>query len=278
MGTAAEIYTARFNAFNAQRERLYGKVLESEPAPSFARGGRGLLDPHRTLDPASERIASYVRPDNVVIDVGGGPGRLSLPLALRCREVINVDLSANFGEQFRAAASGAGITNARFVQADWLQVDDVEGDIALMASVTYFVGDIVRFISKWQSVTRRRVLIVVSPLSTRDLNASLYRLVFDEELHPAPGLRELVPVLWKMDIYPEVIILPGAAGSQRLPQSAGEAIQWALQQLPVDASPDGTERVKRHFGELFAETPKGFRPLWRPELPTFLVTWEAKRK
>ncbi len=37
-----------------------------------------------------EAITSYVQPEDTVIDVGGGAGRVSLPLALCCQEVINV--------------------------------------------------------------------------------------------------------------------------------------------------------------------------------------------
>lgn len=61
MPSAAEEYTARAQAFNKQREQFYGQVLRSEPAPSFARGGRGVADPNRPLDPQTEMIASYIQ-------------------------------------------------------------------------------------------------------------------------------------------------------------------------------------------------------------------------
>jgi SAM-dependent methyltransferase len=41
----------------------------------------------------------------VVVDVGGGAGRYSLPLASRCREVVNVDPSAAMGAAFAANAA-----------------------------------------------------------------------------------------------------------------------------------------------------------------------------
>ena len=69
-------------------------------------------------------------------------------MALRCREVINVDSSEGMGEEFRECAAEAGITNARLVQSDWLEVEGVQGDVIVTANVTYFVRDIVRFISK----------------------------------------------------------------------------------------------------------------------------------
>jgi hypothetical protein len=50
-----------------------------------------------------------------VIDVRGGAGRISLPLALRCREVINVEPSPTMAIGFRTNAAGAGISNMRII-------------------------------------------------------------------------------------------------------------------------------------------------------------------
>lgn len=278
MPTAAEQYIAQAKTFNGQREKFYGRALRTEAAPSFARGGRGVADPNRALDPQTEMIASYIQPDDVVVDVGGGAGRLSLLLASRSKEAINVDMSASMGAQFTDIAKESGINNARFVQGDWMSVSGVEGDVVLMASVTYFVHDIVPFIKKWQDAARRRVIISVAALSSRDLNAGLYQTVFDEELRVAPAFKELLSALWEMDIYPEVRIPPtGGRRDMTLPQTRDEATQWALQQLPVEAPADGAAKVEAHFDELFASSPNGFRPLWRPRDRSFLVTWEVER-
>src|SRR5712692_2364896 len=92
--TAADRYAARVEAVLAQRTRLRGP---QPPGDLFA----GLpadhplmkADPRRALDPNLEAIASSIEPNDVIVDIGGGAGRVSLPLALRCREVINVDPS-----------------------------------------------------------------------------------------------------------------------------------------------------------------------------------------
>src|SRR5882672_9819139 len=87
MMTAAETYAARIDAVQAQRARLHGT-----PPPQDPWGGlvarRFRADPHRQLDANLAVLASYTRPEDVLIDVGGGAGRVALPLALRCREVI----------------------------------------------------------------------------------------------------------------------------------------------------------------------------------------------
>jgi tRNA/tmRNA/rRNA uracil-C5-methylase (TrmA/RlmC/RlmD family) len=78
--------------------------------------------PHRSLDANLEVIASYVQGEEVVIDVGGGAGPISLPLALRCREVGNVDASASMLAAFEALAAGASIQKARAVVERWQAV------------------------------------------------------------------------------------------------------------------------------------------------------------
>ena len=69
---AADRYAARVDAVLTQRTRLRGR---QPPGDLFA----GLptdhplmkADPRRPLDPNLEIIASYIQPDDVIVDVGG---------------------------------------------------------------------------------------------------------------------------------------------------------------------------------------------------------------
>jgi len=119
--SAADRYAARVDIVLAQRTRLRGP----QP-PGDKRAGCPTdhplvkADPLRRLDPNLAIIASYIEADDVIIDVGGGAGRISLPLALRCREVINVEPSTIMANGFRTNAAGRGKASAlRSCRAPW---------------------------------------------------------------------------------------------------------------------------------------------------------------
>ena len=77
--TAAETSAARIDAVSAQRLRIHGhQPLEDRFGGPVAQCFR--CDPHRSLDANLQVVASYVQPDDVLTDVGGGVG-LSLPHA-----------------------------------------------------------------------------------------------------------------------------------------------------------------------------------------------------
>ena len=80
--TPAETYAARIDAVQAQNLRIYGPPSGGDHWAAAARQFR--FDPRRELDRNMVAIASYVQPDDIVVDVGGGAGRVGLPLALRC--------------------------------------------------------------------------------------------------------------------------------------------------------------------------------------------------
>ena len=283
--TAAETYAARIDAVRAQRARLHGVPPPDDPWEGpVARRFRA--DPHRPLDANLAVLASYTRPEDVLLDVGGGAGRVALPLALRCREVITVDASPGMGAEFAAVAAEAGITNARFIHANWLEAEGLQGDVALTANVTYFVRDIVRFIEKLATAARRRVMITVWSVANPNQNAKLFHLVYREEQVAVPGHRELLPVLWELGILPDVHVLPGVPrvpggpiGAQ-LPQTPDDAVQLALQGQWLGPHDHRRARdlIEERFSELFAPSPEGFRLLWRQEARELLITWETDER
>lgn len=276
--TAAEHYAAMVDAANAQLLRVRG----AQPADVFGpiRARRFRQDPHRQSVGTLAALAAYVEPRDVVLDVGGGAGRYGLPLALRCREVINVDPSPAMKEEFEACAVAAGITNARFIQSGWLKADGIKGDLALVSGVTGRVRNIVPFIAKLRASARRRVLIRDPSVPYPNQPGDCFRLIHGEEHADVPGYRELLPVLWEMGVLPEVRVLPGPTQPVGIEdfRTRESTIERALQDL---VPPAGHERarvvLREHFDEMFVATPE--RYAWRRghDARDLLITFETVR-
>ncbi len=275
--TAAEMYRARDAAVRAQAARLQeaqaGPSLWDRMAPQFR------LDPLRALDPNLEGLAAFVADGDTIVDVGGGAGRVSLPFAARAAEIINVEPSPGMVTQFQESAAGAGIGNARAVTADWMADHGVEGDVTFVFNVTYFVGEIVPFIEKLVSASRRRVVIGVWSVPPPDQSATLFEVINGEAQERVPGHRELLPVLWEMGILPEVRVLPSAFRNRvPTPATKDETVRaWAEQSRARDVA-RAAERIAGAFERLFVEGEDGFRPTFRPDAREMLLTWEPERR
>jgi hypothetical protein len=285
--SAAETYAARVDAALAQRTRLRGPQPPGDPLGALPASHPLLnVDARRALDPNTAIIASYVDPDDVIVDVGGGAGRCSLPLALRCREVINVDPSAAMLAGFAASARRGEVTNARAINADWLTVEPPRGTLALVNHVTYLTRDIVAFLQKLELAGSRRVVITVNSPPPPTFNRELFRLVHGEAEILVPGHVELVNVLWEMGIEPDVRMLPEPAVSHPAQPGREAAIQHAIgrfndQWATWPREPDLVARLRQvlesRFDELFVETANGYAATWVKLGREVLITWETGR-
>jgi SAM-dependent methyltransferase len=235
------------------------------------------LDPRRPFDEVLEAVASYLSPEDVLLDVGGGAGRLSLPLAGRCRAVVNVEPPPGMAAAFRDAAREAAITNARAVESDWFASDET-GDLAVVAHVTYFVREIVPFLEKLNAAARKRILVILGSVPPPGTLGAPYRALFDEPAEPAPGQRELLPVLWDMGILPDVRVLPSAVPPPTYPtrEAAVAGMLHAVSaQTGVDLSGDAgsRDRLAARFDDAFQSVDGGYRMRPAGAIRTVLIAW-----
>ncbi len=285
--SAAETYAARIDAVIAQRTRLRGPQPPGDPYPGLPPDHPLFKsDARRTLEPNLAIIASYVQSDDVIVDVGGGAGRLNLPLALRCLEVINVDPSESMLGGFAANARQAGIDNARAIQAHWLEAEPPQASFVMVNHVTYFARDIVPFVEKLERLAARRVLITVGTPAPPSWNRELFPLVYGEVEEIVPGHVELVNVLWEIGIQPDVSMLPDvpvhypaaptreAAMQAALVRFGGE--QWARWPLAPELEARIRQTVETHFDDLFLQAADGYVPGWIDPGREVLITWESR--
>lgn len=271
MSSAAERYAAVHDAALAA-DRFADHRRRADHWADLAELFR--LDPHRPWDKNLHAIAGHLRPTDVLLDVGGGAGRVSLPLAGRVREVVLVEPSESMRGQFIQSRDEAGIANAR-VSPDWWMDSAETGDLAVTSDVVYFVRDIRPFVAKLHNSASRRVIICIWRPTPGDMDNELRRVLFDEHPSPWPGLPELAAVLWEMGLLPDIKVvdqapwwIPEVAGGL----SDGEAMDLAMGRLERDDEPT-RRQIEANFDRLFERGPDGLSPRWLNRAREMMITW-----
>ena len=98
---------------------FHGRLSEQERA-KFFQSGETHID--TILSIIRERLDPSFAPARA-LDFGCGVGRLLLPLARRCREVMGVDVSTSMLAEARRNCDAAGVRNVQLVHGD----DDLSG-------------------------------------------------------------------------------------------------------------------------------------------------------
>jgi ubiquinone/menaquinone biosynthesis C-methylase UbiE len=99
----------------------------------------------RTVENSAAYVVAQLRPGIRVLDVGCGPGTITVDLAVRVApgEVIGVDAAADVLDAARAAAGAAGTANVSFVTGDVyaLEYDDASFDLVHAHQVLQHLAD-----------------------------------------------------------------------------------------------------------------------------------------
>jgi SAM-dependent methyltransferase len=269
--SAVEQWKTRIETHHAQSIRAQDRYAPSEDfwrpyASSFR------ADPRRTDDPVLDRLRRELRPQDTLMDVGGGAGRFALPLALRCRHVTVVDPSESMLQELREGAREAGIDNLTVVPGNWEDVEAAPAGVVLCSHVVYGVADIEPFIRKLDSHATKRVLLLMFADSPQSALSPFWKLVHEEERTDLPALPELVRVLWEMDIYPDVEMLE--TGGPHAFESREAAMEQLRRRLYVAPDTEQDRRLEQAARELLVEATDGLVVKGSRPRRQGLISWQ----
>lgn len=258
-------------AEHAQSESM--RKDEPPPADSWANFAEHFrADPRRTDDNLAGHLQRQVAPEQVVLDVGAGGGRLALPLALIAKKIVAVEPSASMCRVLREVADEFDIKNVEVIESGWLDAQVPRADIALCCHVLYTIQDIEPFVRKLEEHAGR-VLVVMYQAPPQSQNYPIWEMVHGEPRLALPSLPEFLEVLGQLGIEPEIEVVHTERnrGFENL-DAAKEQLSRRLYLTPDSAE---MERLEALLPQVLEEkdgffTIKGATPLeprvisWRP--------------
>ena len=267
---AAERWRQMVEVEHAQSDELRGSV----PPPvdhwrPYAAQFRA--DPRRSGDVLVDHLLEFIGPDDTVMDVGAGGGRLALPIALNCRSLVAVEPSESMAEVLTKQAQASGIANVTVVQNEWQDAVVDTADVVLCAHVLYTIRDICGFLKKLGSHARNTVLVVVHNAPPQRQIYALWKEVHGQERLALPSLPQLREVLEELEISYQVDLMPPQ------PARGFDTLEQAITQLSrrlylADGSPEA-DRLERILPGLLMEEEGVFRIKDSQPLRTALVSW-----
>ena len=151
-----------------------------------------------------------IDPECTVLDIGAGPGTLTIPLARIVKHVTVVEPSSGMLACLRANAADDGLTNITCINRKWEDATpgaDLDLYDVVIASYSLAMLDMKAALSKMNRVARRSVyLFTFAGSRAWDYN-ELWPRLYNEEYRTAPDYIYLCNILYGMGIYADVEII-----------------------------------------------------------------------
>jgi SAM-dependent methyltransferase len=231
------------------------KDLWNKRAASFSQRINRVMEGNEGLDKddyISKMLARIeVKADWTVLDIGCGPGTLSIPLAKKARSVTALDISSEMLKHLRANAVSNQLNNIRYINASYQEAfkdNMIEKQDVVVASRSLMSGDMREALSQIAGAARRAAYVTFP----------IIHLPFDWEVYQAIGRKGkkhppyiyIYNLLYQMGIEANVEILYSKVKVQfSSVDEALEQLQWRTEQF----SEAETALLKDFLGRKFAE-------------------------
>lgn len=182
-----------------------------DPNQDFWKGSAHMFrdDPFRKNDPLVDHLMAEYSECNTILDIGGGAGRLALPLALRKDHITVIDSSQAMLDELTNISTESNIENVSSVYGLWEETfDSVERhDGTLCCHVIYGIEDIEKFVAAINTTTKKRVAVVAFMESPQGYLGEIWNAVHGETRIHLPAAPQFMDVLWEMGLEPELSLL-----------------------------------------------------------------------
>lgn len=259
--------------WNAEWVRLKKERRWDDSAEYWDQRAPGFAVKARDSRYASEFLEhARILPGESVLDIGCGPGTLTLPLARDGHPVTSVDFSAGMLSLLKKRADEEGLQDVTTVRASWEDNWEAAGvsqaDVAV-ASRSIAVTDLGMALRKLDSAARRRVCLTVSAGDSPRNDRRVFDAIGRDLLHDHDHIYCL-NILLQMGIKPELRFIESA--KPEFYETREDARQDAREMLGALTEHE-EQLLDKYFDEHLVQAagPDGVAG-WRKDTPR-IVSW-----
>ena len=148
-----------------------------------------------------------VRHEDTILDIGCGPGVLTIPLAHKAKHVTAVDISPIALNCIKKTAIEKDLNNITYINKKWEEIDTaIDADLhdVVITSYALTMLDLKEALYKMNNVAKRAVYIFETAGPKYWHYQELWPRLHGENFFPSPDYIYIVNMLYQMGIYANV--------------------------------------------------------------------------
>jgi predicted TPR repeat methyltransferase len=230
------------------------KDLWNRRADSFSQRINRVVEGKEGLD-KDDYIAKMlarirVKPEWSVLDIGAGPGTLTIPLAKKVRSITALDISAEMLKHLKANAEKCNLSNIQYLNCSWqdaFKENQVEKHDVVIASRSLMSGDM-REALDWIAAAAGKAAYLTFPIVHLPFDWEVYQVIGRNGKKHAPYIY-ICNMLYQMGIEANVEILYSKVKVQfSSVEEAIDQLQWRTDPF----NPTELAKMREYLGEKFA--------------------------
>ncbi|MGB9915700.1 MAG: class I SAM-dependent methyltransferase [Candidatus Bathyarchaeales archaeon] len=209
-------------------------------------------------------------PEYTVLDVGAGPGRLTIPVAKRVKQVIALEPSKNMLELLKANARKESIKNIHYINSSLEDLHDYDYNSlcdVVIASFSLFMVDIKKALVKIDSLAKKGVYLFLS--ASKWMADELQKIIYGETVFIWPDYIYIYNILHNLGIFANVEVW--SYDSTKSYQSIDDAVSNFMELYHIPAKKEG--KLREYLDRILVEN-KG--KLWLSRKMKVAMIWWTK--